>query len=193
MDVDANVNVNANVNANANANKRRFDGVVKASKAMVDGCRALGIPQVATEQYPKALGKTVKELDGYDFPRISKMDFSMMTPDVKAHLAALGPGRSDNVLIVGLETHVCVLQTTLELIEAGKTVHIVVDGVSSQRVTDRDVALRRLERAGAVLTTVESALFALTRSANHPNFKKVSDVAKTYGKDPSTLPSFASL
>jgi nicotinamidase-related amidase len=171
----------------------KFDSVIKAAKLMVEGCRTLDVPQVATEQYPKALGQTISELSTYDFPRIAKMDFSMCTPQVKSLLASLGPGKSENVLIVGLETHVCVLQTALDLLEMGKTVHIVVDGVSSQRPTDRDVALRRLERAGAVLTTCESALFQLMVSASHPKFKIISNLVKEFGKDPSTLPSMSNL
>ena len=155
-----------------------FDSVVRTSKLMIDGASVMKVPVVATEQYPKALGATVPELGG-NLTRIPKMLFSMHTTEVKAHLATLGP--RDNFLICGLETHVCVLQTCLDLIEAGKTVHVVVDGVSSSRQLDRSVALKRLEAAGAIMTTAESALFMLMGSANYANFKQISNLVKEYG------------
>jgi nicotinamidase-related amidase len=161
------------------------EAVVRVSKLLVDGASVMKLPVLATEQYPKALGATVGELG--PVPRIPKMLFSMYTPEVKAHLATLGP--RDNFLLCGLETHVCVLQTCLDLLEAGKTVHVVVDGVSSSRSLDRAVALRRMEAAGAIMTTAESTLFQLMGSANYPNFKSVSGLVKEYGKKPSELAS----
>lgn len=163
----------------------QFPSVVRTSKFLVDGCTALNVPIVATEQYPKALGVTVKELNPSAFPCFAKMDFSMCTPEVEAHV---GSGKQDYI-ICGLETQVCVLQTALDLLEQGKTVHVVVDAVSSSRALDRAVALQRLQSAGAVLTTAESVLFQLMRSAKHPNFKVVSNLAKEYGKAPSELAS----
>ena len=118
--------------------------------------QALDIPIIVTEQYPKALGATVAELvevlpqAAHTVP-VPKTVFSMLVPEVEAHLAAL-PGVK-KVMIVGIEAHVCVLQTTLDLIERGYEVHILVDGVSSQRLADRSVALQRLAQAGAFLAT----------------------------------------
>ena len=83
-----------------------------------------------------------------------------------------------NVLIVGIETHVCVLQTTLDLLEKGYTVHIVVDGVSSQRLTDRATALHRLSQSGAFMATSEMALFQMMVNTSHPAFKAVSALCK---------------
>jgi len=160
-----------------------MDSVIRTSKLMVDGAAVLNVPVVATEQYPKALGATVAELG--TMPKIPKMVFSMCSTEVKAHLATLGP--RDNFLICGLETHVCVLQTCLDLLESGKTVHVVVDAVSSSRQLDRAVALRRLEAAGAIMTTAESALFMLMGSANFAGFKQISGLVKEYGKNPSML------
>ena len=110
-----------------------------------------------------------------------------------AHCKSLPGGEKQNFLIVGLETHVCVLQTTLDLIGQGKNVHVVVDAVSSSRPTDRAVALKRMENAGAFVTTAESALFMMMGSANYANFKTVSNLVKTYGKAPSELPFGSSL
>jgi nicotinamidase-related amidase len=168
----------------------QFASVVRTSKLMIDAANVLQVPVIATEQYPKALGATVGEL-GTQIPRISKMKFSMLVPEVKAHLATLpdgGVGRT-HFLVVGLETHVCVLQTCLDLLEAGNAVHVVVDGVSSTRQLDRAVALRRLELAGAIMTTAESALFQIMGSAEYANFKQVSALVKEFGKKPSELSS----
>lgn len=170
----------------------KFDSVLRTSKLLVDGCNAVGVPIVCTEQYPKALGKTCSELTGVKYPIFSKMDFSMATADVMNHIKSLG-GDKQNFIIVGLETHVCVLQTTLDLIAQGKNVHVAVDAVSSSRQTDRAVALKRMENAGAFMTTAESVLFLLMGSANFGNFKTVSGLVKEYGKSPSELPFGSSL
>ena len=79
------------------------------------------------------------------------------------------------------------------LIAAGKNVHVVVDAVSSSRSTDRSVALKRMEKAGAFMTTAESALFMMMGSANYPNFKAISNLVKEYGKNPSLLSYGSSL
>jgi nicotinamidase-related amidase len=171
----------------------KFDSVIRTSKLLVDGCGAIGVPIVCTEQYPKALGKTVQELTAVEYPKFPKMDFSMATPEVLAHIKSLGGADKQHYIIVGLETHVCVLQTTLDLLAQGKNVHVAVDAVSSSRSTDRAVALKRMENAGAYLTTAESVLFMLMGSANYANFKPVSNLVKEYGKRPSELPFGSSL
>jgi isochorismate hydrolase len=171
----------------------KFDSVLKTSKLLVDGCAAMNIPIVATEQYPKALGKTCNELTAANFPKFTKMDFSMSTPEVLAHINSLGGQPKEHFIIVGLETHVCVLQTTLDLLAQGKSVHVAVDAVSSSRPTDRAVALKRMEKAGAIMTTAESSLFMLMGSANYANFKTISGLVKEYGKNPSELPYGSSL
>lgn len=166
----------------------KFDSVLRTSKLLLDGCNAMSVPIVCTEQYPKALGPTCSELTAVKSPIFSKMDFSMCTAEVMDHIKRLpGPART-NFIIVGLETHVCVLQTTLDLIAQGMNVHVAVDAVSSSRPIDRAVALKRLENAGAFLTTAESTLFLMMGSANYTNFKAVSNLVKEYGKKPSELP-----
>jgi hypothetical protein len=81
---------------------------------------------------------------------------------------------SDYIFFVTKPAHVCVQQTCLDLLEQGKDVHIIVDGVSSQQAFDRDIALQRMNQAGAYLTTAQSAAFMLMKSAEHENFKAVS-------------------
>ena len=97
----------------------------------------------------------------------------MMVPDVKAKM-----GDATDAVIVGLETHVCVQQTTLDLIEMGCNVHLCVDALSSQTLTDRSCGLHRAAGVGAHLTTTESVLFELIRSKDHEHFKAISNVIK---------------
>lgn len=131
-----------------------FQAVVDTSRRMVRAAEALKLPVIVTEQYPKALGPTVPEVAEVlpqGSPVVAKTDFSMCVADVIAALDALPAVKT--VLLVGIETHVCVLQTTLDLLQKGYEVHILVDGVSSQRLTDRSTALQRLMQSGAFLAT----------------------------------------
>jgi nicotinamidase-related amidase len=151
--------------------------IIKTASYMTSVAKLLDIPIVATEQYSKVFGPTVDECfadpeDRKSTPTFEKKIFSMLCgPEMDAHLETLN--RSTYVLF-GIETHVCVQQTALDLLEKGHEVHIIVDGVSSQQPIDRDIALQRLSQAGAWLTTAQSAAFMLMQSAEHKRFKKVS-------------------
>ena len=95
----------------------------------------------------------------------------MFTDDVKKQLA-LYPDRT-NIILYGIEAHVCIQQTALDAMEAGYNVHLLVDGVSSQRELDRSIALKKLEISGVIMTTTESMIFELMRDQQHPNFKLI--------------------
>ncbi|VDM07651.1 unnamed protein product [Wuchereria bancrofti] len=128
---------------------------------------------IATEQYPKGLGHTVSELDlnKHNIPVFEKKRFSMCIPSVTKALES-----SQSVILCGLETHVCVLHTALDMLEKGIAVHVVADAVSSRSQTDRMFGLRQMEVAGAILTTSECAILGLLGDADHPKFR---DVQKT--------------
>ncbi|EME32188.1 Isochorismatase domain-containing protein 1 [Galdieria sulphuraria] len=160
----------------------QYTSVINAAKILLEAAELFKIPVIATEQYPRALGHTVEELDSQKMKVYEKTVFSMMVPEVEKCLLEHSLRRT--AVIVGIETHVCVLQTTLDLLEKGYSVHIVTDGVSSQRAMDRSTAFRRLEQAGAWLTTYESLLFQLLRSKDHPSFKQVSELCKRPRPDP---------
>ncbi|ETN76967.1 isochorismatase family protein [Necator americanus] len=145
-----------------------FPEIVKTSKRMVDAAKILEMPIFVTEQYPKGLGHTVSDLGLSDIKKYEKTRFSMCVPDL---LPALGD--SKNIILVGIEAHACVLQTTLDLLEKGKNVHVVVDAVSSRSLPDRKYAFKQMDRAGAVLTTSECVLLGLLQDASHPKFKEV--------------------
>lgn len=125
-----------------------FNNVVVGSRRMLAASKELKIPTIVTEQYPKGLLKTVEELDltgeNAHAEVFEKTCFTMLCPDVKERLAALD---FTDVIIMGIEAHVCVQQTTLDLIEQGRNVHLCVDAVSSSTPTDRACGLHRAECA----------------------------------------------
>jgi nicotinamidase-related amidase len=152
-----------------------FDRVAHASALLVQGAHALDVPVLVTEQYPKGLGETVPEVaDHLEGERpIEKVCFS----GARAEGFYLGEGR-DQVLVAGIEAHVCVSQTVHDLLGQGLEVHVVSDAVASRTDENRDVALRKMERSGAVVTTVETALFEMLGAAGTPEFKEVQALVK---------------
>lgn len=139
-------------------------------------CNVLEIPAIISEQNPRALGTTVPEIT--KFPTTftyEKSKFSMYTDELATQLDS-----KRQVILVGIETHVCVLQTALDLLAQDLDVFVVCDAVSSQRPYDRAVALQTLKEAGARLTTTESIVFALMRDAKHPKFREISGMIKEH-------------
>ncbi|KAJ8600048.1 hypothetical protein CTAYLR_001823 [Chrysophaeum taylorii] len=152
-----------------------FESLVRSSSFLVRSASTLGVPVVVTEQYPKVFKKTVPDVLVPEAKVFEKTRFSMCTDEVKAHLETL---ECEAVILCGLEAHVCVLQTTLDLLELGIAVHVCADAVSSQREFDRSVALKRLADSGAAISTSESLVFQLVGDAAHPNFKALQPLIK---------------
>jgi nicotinamidase-related amidase len=144
-----------------------FAGVAGACAKLVQAARIIGVPRVVSEQYPKGLGHTAKEVGLEGETPIEKSVFSA----VRAEGFDLG-GR-DQAVVCGIETHVCVSQTVIDLLERGVEVHVPADAVGSRHAIDYERGLERLERAGAVVSTVEAALFELLERAGTPEFKAV--------------------
>ena len=144
--------------------------VVARCRRLAEAARLLGVRTVLTEQYPQGLGPTPAELASLLPPAASKLAFSCSGCGAFDEAVASGAGA---VVLAGLETHVCVTQTALDLAAAGVTVFVAVDAVASRHQVDHDTALRRLEAAGAVLTTSEAVLFEWCRTAEHPQFQAV--------------------
>jgi nicotinamidase-related amidase len=151
-----------------------FDRVTTAAGVLAQGARILGVPVVVTEQYPRGLGKTVPELAAHldGVHPIEKTVFSAAGADGFAL-----DGR-DQVLVCGIESHVCVSQTAHDLLDRGVEVHVARDAVTSRSQEDRDAGLHKMEGSGAVLTSVETALFELVGEAGSEEFKQVQGLVK---------------
>jgi nicotinamidase-related amidase len=148
-----------------------FADVARQCGRLVEGAGILGVPVIATEQYPKGLGHTAPEVGlTQDVTPVAKSVFSAVRAD------GFDLAGRDQVLICGIEAHVCVAQTALDLLDQGVAVQVVTDAVGSRHATDREVGLHRLDRAGATLTTVEAALLELCERAGTPEFKAVQKV-----------------
>lgn len=157
----------------------RWEEVLTTAERAAHAAELLELPVLLTEQYPKGLGRTVPPLVqalGERYLPIEKRAFSACGAEgFSERLQALG---RDQVILLGIEAHVCVLQSCLDLLEGGWSVFALADGISSRRPEDRALGLGRMERAGAVLVSLEMALFELIRSAAHPRFREVQALIK---------------
>ena len=151
-----------------------FAAVAGACAKLVQAARILQLPALVSEQYPKGLGHTAPEVGLQDEPRLEKTVFSAVRAE-GFDLAGAGtdPGGVGQAIVCGIETHVCVSQTVHDLLADGVEVHVPADAVGSRHPIDYERGLERMERAGAVISTVESALFELLERAGTPEFKAV--------------------
>ena len=142
-----------------------------------EAAQEMQIPQLGTEQYVKGLGETLAELKGrLCTPTIEKMTFSCCGETAfPEELRKLG---RKQIIVTGMETHVCVLQTVLQLLEAGYIVHVVADAVMSRKKENWRIALGIAQQAGAVITSTETVLFQLLRAAGSEEFKKLSKLVR---------------
>jgi nicotinamidase-related amidase len=148
-----------------------------AAQKMVQSAKVLGIPILVTEQYPAGLGHTCPSLRQLlaDAPIEEKIRFSACVEGITHRLAERS---RRTVIVVGIEAHVCVQQTVLDLLRAGYLPYVCADAVSSRRPLDRDTALARMRQAGAIVTTVESAIFELLGEAQGDRFKQILKIVK---------------
>lgn len=154
------------------------EDLYKNLERLIKGAQVLQIPIVLTEQYPKGLGPTVTELSSLmpDVKPIEKITFSCCGNDEFAqHLKVLGRRQ---LLLTGIETHICVYQTAIDLLGAGYEVQVVTDAVSSRKRSNKRVGLERMKAAGAVSTSTEMALFELLHIAEGDKFKEISKIVK---------------
>ena len=155
-----------------------FDRVARNVALLVQGARVLELPILVTEQYPKGLGHTVPEVARHldSVEPIEKLCFS--AAESGPFDTALGESGREQVLLCGLESHVCVSQTADDLLAAGREVHVARDAVTSRTAENRELGLHKMEHTGAVLTSVETALFELLRVAGTPEFKEIQRLVK---------------
>ncbi|MCO6047889.1 isochorismatase family protein [Aeoliella sp. ICT_H6.2] len=160
---------------------QHHERIVWNIRRLLDGAKVLGVEVVATEQYPEKLGPTVEPLASrIPSPAASKLAFSSAgCTDVFARqIEQLDSGGKHRVLLTGIETHVCVQQTAYDLLAAGFQVLLAVDATGTRFSVDYETALRRMESAGVMLTTTESALFEWCVVSGTPEFKQVSQLVR---------------
>ncbi|MEI8019079.1 MAG: isochorismatase family protein [Schlesneria sp.] len=150
--------------------------LLEACRFLGEGARIMGIPVIATEQYPQGLGPTVSSLIEFTGSRPAKKRFSAVE---STGLPTAADDDRFQVVVAGMETHVCVLQTVLDLLASGYQTYVVADAVAGRRSIDHDVALERMANSGAVITTAESVLFEWCESAESPEFKQLSALVKS--------------
>jgi len=158
-----------------------FDKIVINSSKLIQACKILNVPMIVTEQNPKALGHTVPQLDiqGARGP-FSKFRFSMFTPEVGKELSSLCNNQPpESIILIGIECHVCVENTAIDLIQNGYQVHTVADCCSSRTQEDRLLALERMKQMGCYIATSENVIFKLLESAEHKDFKLVQSLVKS--------------
>ena len=154
------------------------DKLERNIQKLIRACHVLEVPLLVTEQYPKGLGNTIPSLRELmvEAVVVEKSSFSCCgSQEFMRQLRALN--RND-ILIAGMETHVCVYQTAIELLDFGYNVHLLTDCVSSRSEENRELGIRCIEKAGAALTSTEMALFELLRVAEGERFKAISAIVK---------------
>ncbi|CAK1548977.1 unnamed protein product [Leptosia nina] len=162
---------------------KHFDEVVKVANKMVEAAKHFKIPVYVSEQYPQGLGHTTKDINVDDAALVyEKTKFSMFTPELEERLKKDVPGLN-SIVLFGIEAHVCIEQTVIDLLSQDLTVHILADGVSSRSLMDRNLALQRLQSIGCFVGTSENVLFKLMRDKNHPAFKAISKLNTTPTSD----------
>lgn len=156
----------------------QYEALLKRCTILIEGLKLLDIPLILTEQYPRGLGATVPGISALtaQMPVIEKIAFSCCDEPVVMQSGAIR--NSNYIIICGIEAHVCVLQTVIDLQEAGYKAVVVEDCISSRNPEDKRVALERMRAEGAVITTSESILLELARVAGTDEFKAISRLIK---------------
>ena len=154
------------------------ESVLKNNETLIKGFQVLNVPIVVSEQYTKGLGFTVEPIKQLfeEFASFEKTSFSCCDNEaIDQHLKSFG---KKYVILSGIETHVCVLQTAIDLLERGLVPVVVENCVSSRILNDKQIALNRIAGMGGIVTTYESILFELTRTAGTESFKAISKLVK---------------
>jgi nicotinamidase-related amidase len=153
------------------------DRVIANCGRLIDGAKLFGVPVFATEQYPKGLGSTVRSLAERLETPPSKLRFSCAEV-LDWGTAAEQPDGRHQIIVAGIESHVCVLQTVIDLLASGFQVFVPADAVASRGDLDREIALDRMRGCGATVVTTESVLFEWCEASGTPEFKQVSQLIK---------------
>jgi nicotinamidase-related amidase len=160
--------------------KESLEKLVKNTRLLLQAANLLGVPVLASEQYPKGLGPTIAPILELLAQRgvepVDKLDFdAAREPRISSQIGRLAPR---SIVLVGIETHVCVFQTARELVRRGHVVHVVSDAVASRTEDNHVAGLRLSERAGAVITVAEAVAFDWVKRAGTDTFRAVSKLVR---------------
>jgi isochorismate hydrolase len=150
------------------------ENVIRNIRTLLTFAKKMAIPVLITEQYPKGLGPTVSEIRMELGPTLPIQKVSFSCCGVETFNEKLNQTGRKQVILVGIETHVCVLQTADDLIQTGHGVHVVADGICSRRKLDWEIGLRWMEKKGAMISTTEIIAFQLLKEAGTEEFRKLS-------------------
>ncbi|MDD3051739.1 MAG: isochorismatase family protein [Candidatus Cloacimonetes bacterium] len=150
--------------------------LIKNCSILNQSAEILGIPLLITEQYPSGLGKTLNEIYiPADVKIEEKKSFTVFEKDISTLIAKQG---KEQLIIYGIEAHICVTQTCLDAIDKSYEVFLVLDAVSSRDKNNKNIAVNRLIKAGCEAVSTEMLLFELLHSAEHPKFKEIAKLVK---------------
>jgi nicotinamidase-related amidase len=153
-----------------------FEAIAQRATIMVQGCKLLGVPIIATEQVPEKLGETVAPVRSAlgDLRPLPKTAFSACNAEGFAEQLAM----RDQILLCGIETHICVNQTALDLLSMNRQVHLLTDAIGSRFPQDHQAGQTRMFSAGVIASSVELALFELMRDSRHEHFRAIQKLVK---------------
>ena len=154
------------------------ENLISNLEKLINGIQVLEVPIIVTEQYPQGLGPTIQEIASLlaNIQRLPKISFSCYGDE--RFLREFESLNRKQVLVCGIESHVCVYQTVYDLINAGYETHAIMDAVSSRTAENRQIGFDMMKHTGAWLTSTEAVLFELLRVAEGEKFKKISQIVK---------------
>lgn len=160
-------------------NMLKEDYVSQPAFILAKTAKTLGIPVIITEQYPKGLGETIECIKA-EVPDnamyFEKVTFNAL--DTEGIESAISNMKKKQIILCGIEAHICVMQTALDFLTKGYEVFVVKDACASRKKSEFKLSMKRLETAGAVIVSSEMVLFELLKSAKHPNFKELQSLIK---------------
>ena len=157
---------------------QQSEELLRNSRIVIEGCKTLDIPLIWVEQMPDKLGAThpqIAEVLAGETP-ITKSSFSAYGEE--AFVSRLAEYDSKHVVLIGIETHICIYQTAIDLLAAGYKVTVIADAVSSRTESNKQIGLGMLRDAGVELLSTEALLFSVLRTAAHPKFKEIAKLVK---------------
>ena len=155
-----------------------FESLEKKISTLIKGCKLMGVPVWHTEQYPKGLGRTTETLQKLLEPETAYEKLRFSAAGETALLDRLTEHNISQIILCGIEAHVCMLQSALDFAHIGYQVHVVSDATGSRFPSDRDTAFLRLAQQGITITSTEAALFELAETSGTDEFKRISALVK---------------